>query len=178
MLDRVHPELSFLMDRTEAFAKRFIMNCRANPQLLIVTGPCGNGKTRLAMGCYRYVCALAVTGWQCGWWSNKVPSCGFYHWSCLSSVKHEDRDGLWRDAIESDFAVLDDVGSETDRFKSGEPIENLRLMLGARDGKSTLITTNIPESQWAAKWGGRVEDRLYRRSEIVTLANVPSYYAP
>lgn len=72
--------------------------------------------------------------------------------------------------------AIDDIGAETDRFRSGQPTAFLQRMLEDSHGHtSTLISTNVPEDQWATRWDERVADRLLRNSTIINLARVPAW---
>jgi len=174
-LEVTHPQVSRLLDRAELFVKRALLNARTNPKLLVVAGRNGCGKTHVAWRCHDYLQRAAIQGWEKRWWKNRLLVSVFNPWSQLAGTSEDERDGVWRDCIESDFLVLDDVGSETDQFKSLVPTENLRLMLDERLGRFTMITTNISPKNWGTKWGPRVADRLLRGAELVELSNAPSW---
>lgn len=103
-------------------------------------------------------------------------SVSFFDWSSIALYDREDQDQSFLEAHECDVLLLDDIGTEIDKFKTREPVERLRQLLGAREGKYDLITTNIPVEKWAKVWDNRVDDRLLRgNSRFVDLAGVPRF---
>lgn len=81
----------------------------------------------------------------------------------------------WLDEVRGcSLLILDDVGIETDVFKSGLPTARLCELLNERVGKFTVITTNVPLGSWAPRWDARVEDRLLRDSMVFEMA-APSF---
>lgn len=173
-MNRHSPEINAYMNRLESFSKRAIKNVHEKP-LLVVFGPNGNGKSHGAKAVVDYFQAAAFTAYERGWWgsiSKKVPSAICLPWATLCENRQS---GLWRDAAEAEVAALDDAGRETDRFRSGEPTEWLSALLDAREGRFTLVTTNVLPAQWRDQWDSRVEDRLLRNAEHVNLTTIGSY---
>ncbi len=164
-----------MVKRAKVFLSRALRNQRTDPKLLVITGKIGNGKTCVARGCHRCFGDWSCDVYSRGFWCNG-PITVFEVWSELARIGAEQRDGRWRDCVEADFLVLDDVGSETNEMKSEVPTENLRVMLEERIGRWTVITMNIHPSDWEHKWDKRVEDRLHRRSEVVELPTAPSWW--
>ena len=79
------------------------------------------------------------------------------------------------DACRADFLVIDDIGAESDRYKSGEAIDKLCQILSRREGMFTVVTTNVEPSNWSALLDARVADRLLRKSVVVDMFEVPSF---
>lgn len=156
----------------ESLVKRFQIRKTSPFSLLVLIGRSGCGKTHLAKASVRTANRLALDGWEQGHWPGHVPSAVFCDWP---SFVDSDADGVAKDLEEADFAALDDVGAEVDRFKTGKPAEILRRFLSLRAGKFTIVTTNVPELVWNQKWDERVADRLYRNSLVVDMTAVPSY---
>lgn len=71
--------------------------------------------------------------------------------------------------------LMDDIGAEVDRYKTGHVTAILRNALDLRARRFTLVTTNIAPDAWTSTWDARVADRLLRDSVIVSLANTQSY---
>lgn len=160
----------------ETFAKRFYLNQRGD-RLMVICGLNGNGKTHTARAMYLYARAVSVTAWAAGKWATP-PSCRFLEWPLLAETEVEKESPLtWEDHTTANFLVLDDVGAETDKFKSGVPTRNLAIMLNARAmaNRWTVITTNIPPGNWIEKWDKRVDDRLHRNAVHVEIKS-PSYH--
>lgn len=100
----------------------------------------------------------------------------FILWSDIAIEDKFDGDLLFKEACECDILLLDDVGSEVDKFKTNEPKERLRKLLGEREKKSTMISTNVPVREWANVWDSRVEDRLFRNGALVfDMAGIPRF---
>lgn len=134
---------------------------------LTVTGDTGTGKTRSMRMISSLLRQVGVIGWaECGTW-HRPPSITFVEWSRIAVEDRFDSDLFFQEATECDILFLDDIGSEVDRFKTSEPRERLRQLLGAREKKFSMITTNTKQSEWASKWDIRVEDRLLRGNAII-----------
>lgn len=82
-----------------------------------------------------------------------------------------------RDATRRAEALfIDDVGAETDKFKTGDGIEELRLMLDEREKKGwTVMSTNVKKAMFGVRWDSRVRDRFLRGWTIIDLWNTPSW---
>lgn len=79
------------------------------------------------------------------------------------------------DAFENDLVILDDIGAETDQYKSGIPNDKLCQILSRREKRFTVVTTNIAPQNWMERFDGRINDRLCRNSVILDISGVPSY---
>ena len=167
--------LEKLLGEAEAFAKSAITG-KASGEILIMTGPPQTGKTRLGRQVLMFWRHAKVRAWELGHWGDSVPSVGWCNWSDFAEIDPRDRDGAWDDVAKSDLAVIDDLGSEVDRFKSGRPTENLRLMLEDRfKGKrATVITTNISPKEFSTRWDSRVGGRL-ARARILNFWNLTPF---
>lgn len=141
---------------------------------MILAGETGVSKTHTLKRIMALFRSWGMSIWMRGW--GHCPSIQFIEWSSIATQDSKDHDFLFEDACECDILLLDDLGSEIDKFKSNEPIERLRFLLGRREKKITAITTNVPVSMWPQKWDQRVNDRLFRgNSTVVDLFGVPSY---
>ncbi len=167
------------MARTVAgWATGALVNRREHPRILLVASPSGSGKTMLSRAAFRFWRGCAVTSWAMGHWgATRVPCAHWSDWSTLAETSLTERTGVWADAEEADLLVIDDVGAEVDRFRSGLPAENLRLMLERRHTHRgyTLITTNLFPEEWSERWDFRVTDRMLRRSHVVQSTPNGSY---
>lgn len=146
------------------FLNDWWQNDRTAPRLVLV-GDTGSGKTKLTRGTYRVVNAHGSDAcFKGGRWGHS-PSSMFRNWSALVGCSELEFD----DACTSDFLAIDDIGSETDRFKSNEGTERLRLILEARERRFTMITTNVPKRSWVERWDKRVESRLCHNAVVVEM---------
>lgn len=138
--------------------------------LVILTGPAGVGKTHTMKAVYEWMRNLPWTMLKEHW--KITPTAKWKEFS-----RHMEDDRFQRDASMSHMAMfIDDVGTETDRFKTGEGIEELRLLLDERQKRGwTMMSTNVPPAEWARRWDDRVADRLFRGWTIIDLWNTPSW---
>lgn len=142
--------------------------------LLVLSGDSGTGKTMMAKNIYH---------WAVG--NNEAM---YKHWLKYPSYKWIDWVNWWRkyqsghgfydfdDMCEEDILFLDDIGAESDRYKSGESTALLCQLLGKRERLFTVVTTNIPRQHWAEKFDKRVADRLKRNgAEYLDFWGLKSY---
>lgn len=116
-----------------------------------------------------------IDAWARGWIpGDHLPNAEFVIWPLAAEApRYEWKD--WLAGIRSARVVLfDDVGSESDRFRSGEPAERLREALEAVERKWVVLTTNIEPNRWSARFDQRVADRLNKAAHV-SLEHVPSY---
>jgi DNA replication protein DnaC len=70
--------------------------------------------------------------------------------------------------------VLDDLGAETDRFRSGTPAARLRRLLEQSQNKWLIATTNTPKAEWPNVFDNRVASRL-SAARVITTTGIPDY---
>jgi len=161
------------------FVRRTIQNERSGGTWLILEGPTGTGKTHTGKFCARvfndwvWDCILSGAG---KWNGARKPSAVVLNWSrfCLASERESGAQWRLEEVLEHDVIVLDDVGAEADRFRSGSSKAQLRDFLEACSTKWLLISTNIPKSKWLDAFGARVQDRLMVAKRFDT-SGIPSY---
>lgn len=152
------------------------------PRLLVLCGTNGVGKTMLLRGAWRYLRAVRVSAWEKGFWP-MPPSVRFALWDRYANLDRskEEEDLCLRDLEEAEILLLDDVGAEADRFRSGLALSNLTTLLSAREGKWTALTTNYLPESWIGtdekpgRFGRRAGDRLFRNSVIVVFRLTKSW---
>ena len=76
---------------------------------------------------------------------------------------------ILQDTISADVLFLDDIGAETEKYKTGESVDALCQVLSRREDKWTMITTNIDPMNWSQRFDVRVADRLNRHSAIIAM---------
>ena len=175
-MDERHQEIKVMCEATEAWVRRFLTANR-DKRTLVIYGRTGTGKSMVSRAALKTIGAIGISAWSEGF-RNKCPQSSVsFEWSALSAIGPADRNEgtIWIDAIEAEVLALQDIGTEVDRFKSGASIENLRLILEAKQNKWTIITTNIPAENWKEAWDIRVDRRLKTNSEIVSVRNAPTY---
>ena len=105
----------------------------------------------------------------------RLATSAFYNWP---NVVERLKGGEW-ELIESlipvNLLVIDDLGAEHDPSKMG--IEKLYLLMERRETKWTVITTNVPPTEWANRFEKRIASRFLRNFSIVPLDETPDYKA-
>lgn len=119
---------------------------------LVLAGPVGTGKTYAA---YAMGNAMAAEGrWVCA--TTVV--------DLLTAMRPDGDPSLVRAAHECAILILDDLGAGK---ASDFAVEQMTALLDrrVREQRHTIVTTNVPEADLEAAWGGRFMDRLrYRRT--------------
>lgn len=174
-MDEYCQEVIQMLEAVEIWVKQCLTNVK-DSRTLILAGKIGTGKSTVARRAVRTIGALQVSAWYEGLCPESITT-GCFEWSKLACIGPTERNdqSCWIDAIEAKAALIDDIGTEVDKFKSGGPTENLRLLLESRRDSWTIITTNIPPAKWAEVWDRRVEDRLYRHAKTIELETSQSY---
>lgn len=167
-LDDCDARIVELANAAQQFAKWFATDDKLFAKnLLVISGDSGTGKTHTAKSLYR---------WARNHSGRLGASIEWFAWpEACSAILDDNFTGCIRDMIEADFLALDDIGAETDRYKTGALTDKLCQVLSRREKKWTVITTNIPPSEWANRFDVRVADRLLRNSTVCDLAGVQSY---
>lgn len=119
---------------------------------LVLAGQVGTGKTHAAY-------ALGNTFSKRGTWVQATTVVDL-----LTALRPEGDPSLARAVRECQVLILDDLGAG----KASEfAIEQMTALLDLRirEGRRTIVTTNVPEPELETAWGGRFMDRLrYRRT--------------
>ena len=175
-----HPQVAKLAMTAESFCRQSIRSAIRPTRWLVFGGHTGCGKTHAAKAVLRRFRACRIWAWEQGYWGGAIPNATFWRWQKLADME----EAGWRDAFEeirgseavrgADLLILDDVGAETDRYKSGVPTARLQQVLEAMERRWLLITTNVPRDQWTKRWDQRIASRL-SAAAYVSLFNVPDY---
>lgn len=169
-----HPKVEELSKWIERFIKGASINTESKPMQLVITGPPGVGKTHAAKRIKRWFDAWSIDLWYHKKWDHP-PNAAFIDWASLCEKKNED---AFEDALNeingSDIVILDDVGSESDRFKSGESTSRLRRALSRCEYKWLYVNANFAKPQWESKFDVRVADRL-EAAHYMDMTGVPSF---
>ena len=174
-LDVTHPDLNTAASTAESYCGRWFRNY-AKDSLLVLVGGFGCGKTHIAKRIEWFCAQAAFKALASGHWgSESVPSVFYISWPEEVSAFNEKKYGIMEDAFGADLLVLDDVGAESDPFKTRVGIDRLCQILSRREKRFTVLTTNVAVSNWVERFDGRINDRLFRNSIIMDLSRVPSY---
>lgn len=174
---RHHPKIEMLLKAAEWLCKAYLSGDRSKGSSLVVAGNTGCGKTHMAKRVWEYVRARQVSAFLDGklGGGNHIGDPAFVRWERVAEM--DDRD--WTEVVRGDvkparFVILDDIGADTDQFKSGVPARRLKEVLDAAEGKWLLVTTNVGKPDWKDRFGQRVADRL-APARYLGLFEVPSY---
>jgi DNA replication protein DnaC len=164
-----------IADEVEAWAKRFYRAIRISTTL-ILSGDSGTGKTMISNRLRAWVERMAIECAMSGGW-NRSPSTEWVDWVDWWERYQDGRPCRdLSDIINADCLFLDDVGAESDRYKSGQSTAILCQVLGKRERKFTVLTTNVSKENWAEKFDTRVSDRLKRNGAVyVSFWNIKSF---
>lgn len=167
-----HPRVSELSRAGEWFV-RALRGADARPCALALCGSSGCGKTHTA----RRIHAFSQS-----YGTDILFRKGLDHWSSLwldwPTIAESDDEDDFRDVLyqisSSSFFVVDDIGSESDRFKNGVVASRLRRVLSHLEKKWVVITCNGSLREFAETYDIRIADRL-RAFHWVEMGDVPSY---
>jgi hypothetical protein len=171
-----HPRVAKLAEWAGYFIRRTLSNNRTNGTWLVLDGPTGTGKTTVGRWCSRVFNAYSVDAFYAGSWGNShKPSAGVLSWSqCCIDLERNGSQYKIDEAMGREVLVIDDVGSESDRFRSGSSKAQLRDLLEDCRNKWLLISMNIEKKDWLDVFGARVADRL-DAAKIFSTTGIPSY---
>lgn len=158
-LDEAHPKSRTLARWVERWIKAAATNQRTTTRWVALCGGPGTGKSHSLKAAYAFLRAHGVSLWP-KWHKDRPPQVVFRTWSKVVGAST----GHWLDFEEevqsARFVLLDDVGSETDRYRTGEPAERLRLILEMCAAKWVLISTNLTRETFGHAFDPRVQSRM------------------
>lgn len=151
---------------------------RRGPRCVVLCGESGVGKTMVMRNLYAWCGAVKITAWQRGGWPGNPPQSWMVYWPDVVA-SYQDQ-GKWDDLLpslaEPSILFMDDVGRESDRFKSGDNKRILLSVLSHRQYKWTVVSTNKHPSKFPEDWDFATEDRIYRNGgQVVNLFGVDSF---
>lgn len=167
-----HPKVQGMADTVQEFCKLWFTQSGFK-RLLILMGESGCGKTHTVEAVARWAREHSSAAWVKGHWSHP-PSVVKVLWPRVCSGFAEGCFGVVDDFCDADLLILDDVGAEYQRM-SELARDKLCQVLSRREGRFSLITTNVDPSNWEELFGIRNADRLMRRSHLVDLSGVPTF---
>lgn len=159
-------------DEIELFSKKAAMN-KQGVRRLVLCGPPGNGKTKIASGVYDYMKAVAFSAFEKKYWYNRPVVTEWVDWPVMvDSFKAGHYERL-TDLFDADFLAIDDIGAENDPSKNGA--DKLCQILSRNADKYSILTTNVHPDEWESKLDARIADRFLRNSQIIVTDKIPSY---
>ncbi len=127
---------------------------------ILLQGPCGTGKTHLAVGMLRKVIGRGVPG--------IFLDCG----NMLEQVKESFGTGFkaecYRSAMDNDIALLDDLGAQTSSEWVKDTISAV-ITHRYNERKPTIITTNLKADEFVERLGERTASRLHGMCRFIQI---------
>lgn len=155
-----HPDVQKLADEAYDFVAGWFK--KKSHKWVAVVGDVGCGKTRVTKRLDDWCRGVTYERWLLNGTGSVLPTIELAHSRILSPelTDAKEFDNHCDRLAESSLVFLDDVGTETDQFRSGLPTFRLCEILNLCEDKYLWLTTNVGLRDWADKWGRRVEDRL------------------
>lgn len=167
-LTAVTPEISMMIRETDNWILRVFAGTL--PKRIILCGNTGSGKTHTLNAARRYIGKHAIRLWKARAYPVRISQLS---WMRVAALDQEEFSRCLQDeASGCDVLFLDDIGAETDQFKSGAPSYRLQRLLDLN--KHVMAATNIRPDNWPEKWNARVASRL-ADGVIVELWETPDY---
>ena len=172
-MDETHPKASLTARWAEAWIKAAATNDKdSKGRWVVFAGRTGCGKTHALRASYEFLRAVSGQLWPL--YHSGPVNVGCYRWSRIVSHGPLSWNDIEEEARTCRILLLDDVGSEADRFRSGEPAERLRSLLEIAAPKWLLMTTNILRKDFGKAFDARVQSRL-ERAQCLDLGDAEDY---
>lgn len=168
-----HPKVLEMAKWIEQWTKAAASNKASVGRWVAIAGAPGCGKSHAARRAGEFLRTHNVELWRARYYPTP-PSIRFATWSRVVGLGPLSWGDFQEEVRTAKIVILDDVGSEVDRFKSGEPTERLRSTLESCERKWLAITTNIPRALWSDQFDHRVASRL-EQANTLDMAGVPDY---
>ena len=170
----MHPLMVKLALTVEGFIKHASLRDTSKGRQLLIAGSPGAGKTHVAKRVLAWFNSYSVDLWFNRYWPHP-PRAVLVDWARLCERDREEHfDDAQSEIQSADIVLLDDVGSESDKFKSQSNVSRLRRVLATCEHKWTMVNANFQRELWPSKFDVRVADRLGSMAYL-DLTGVPSY---
>lgn len=171
--ETTHPKVAAIARWTEAWIKAAATNdAAAKSKWMVLSGSPGCGKTHAIKAAYRFLRDHNGMLWPRYYRSPVNVVC--YTWSRIVGLGPLSWNDIEEEVRAAKIVLVDDIGSEVDRYKSGEPAERLRSFLELAAPKWLAMTTNVLRKDFAHTFDARVQSRL-ERAVCLDLVGVPDY---
>lgn len=168
-----HEKVEKLAKAGEWFVRVCAHDHAAGGRALMISGDPGTGKTHVMKAVYRYIGTFGVD--ICFLHGGKHPLPLWLDWPRIAEIeKQSEFEDVIYEVERSRVLFIDDIGSESDRFKSGVGASRLRLILSRTESKWIMATTNLTKTALLDTYDARVADR-FKAFRWLGLHGVPSY---
>lgn len=172
-----HPDRLVAADLTNRFLNRYVANDGSKGKWRVIGGTVGTGKTMLAKVVLH--CAMSQTLMaeiRASRNATHTPEAHLLKWVEFGSDEHSEKD--FGERLENfikpaTLVVIDDIGAESDRYKSGVGRNRLLRVLEVCDKKWLFATTNLNPDQYEKRYDERVSSRL--RGAVSVWIDAPDY---
>lgn len=168
-----HPKVKHLAISCDLFLMSALLEIREKGTWLVIEGNTGCGKSHCAKRLRTFYNGSKIEFWQ-GGGREHIPNALWGYWPEVVGWDDDDFDDFVSEACGAKLVILDDIGAEEEKYKSGAPAARLARVLERCDGRWLFATTNVPSANWRDRWDQRVSDRLLAGGRV-TLFDVPSY---
>lgn len=170
-LDEGHKKVAALSKWTERWVKAAAQNQRPARWMAFIGAP-GTGKSHAMRAAYEFMRSHSISLWPR--WHQTPPRCRHAVWSKVVALGPGGWSDFEDDVHASKFVFLDDIGSEVDRFKSGEPAERLRTVLDLCATKWLMLSSNLTRETFGRAFDGRIQSRL-ERAAVLDMTGAPDF---
>ncbi len=167
-----HPKVRQLAISCDMFLMSALVGIRDKGTWFVVAGNTGCGKSHVAKRIKSFYNGSKVEFWDGV--TTHIPNALLGYWPEVVGWDDEDFDDFVSEVSASKLVILDDIGAEEEKYRSGAPAARLGRVLERCDGRWLFATTNVPADLWKARWDQRVSDRLLAGKRL-SLFEVPSY---
>jgi DNA replication protein DnaC len=172
-----HPSLPAAATFTNRFCNRYITNDATKGRWRVLGGNVGCGKTMLARVIFRVsVSATTAKMAKEARKSNFSLETSWIKWIEYGSDEMKDADfnEYMRNSVaKATLIIIDDIGVEEDRYKSGVGRSRLMRVLEQAERKWLFATTNILPDDYLRRYDERVSSRL--RGAVSMWNDAPDY---
>lgn len=171
-MEEHHPKVSDMIATAEWYVRR-LRSPDKKPETVVFSGSSGCGKTHIARRIYAFsksygadiIDTKHVSHWASKW----------FDWPLIAEAEDEDDfDDFLYQISQASFVVLDDVGSESDRYKNGAPTSRLRRALEELRRTWCVLTSNLSQEEMCGHYDIRIADR-FREMAWMEIGTIPSY---